>query len=253
MSERLKLFTFGCIVLGGSLAGTLVALGARLEGRAATLFGTLYMAAPMIVAIAITRTRFKAPLGDTLGFRFKPSVWIFVGWLAAVPIALVGFGIAAAAPEAHVASGLPWVAFLAMVPVTGWFALLALPQEAAWRGFVLGALRPSFPRAWLVTGIASGLWQLPLELLEHSPVPLWVRIGSSFGFAFFATPLALLVRLRAGSTIASAVCIGALHATASAVRAATQIDAPVFLVPLAIVAALIATRETGTRTPSKSA
>jgi len=257
MSERLKLFAFGCVVLGASLVVPLLVLGVHLSDRSAALFTTMYAAAPMAVAIALTMTRFKAPVADVLGLRLRPSPWLFAGWLLPVPIALVAFAIAAMLPEARVADGLPWLWFEAIVPYTAWGALLALPQEAAWRGFVLGALRPSFLRAWLVTASVWAAWQLPLVFLSASRMPWWVGVGSSVGFAIFATPLALLVRLRSGSVIASAVLVGALKATGSAVAQATNVAAPVALVPLAIAAAIVATYETRspkpTAAPSKRA
>jgi membrane protease YdiL (CAAX protease family) len=141
-------------------------------------------------------------------------------------------------------------AFVNLVP--------ALGEELGWRGWLLPKLMPlgTF-RALLLSGVIWGLWHAPLVLLGYNypGLPGWLGLTMMVGFTVIIGTIFGWLRLRSQSVWPAALAHGSLNAAAgfSLVFAAADqsIDTAQatilgwsgWLVPIALIAVLVATKQ----------
>jgi uncharacterized protein len=106
------------------------------------------------------------------------------------------------------------VSFIALGAGLSYHALLALGGETGWRGFLYRELRfRGFWRFSLWTGLAWGIWEVPLVLLGRY-YPTRPVLGSIFViiWCIFASPLFTWIRDRSGSVVATSILLGLINA-----------------------------------------
>jgi membrane protease YdiL (CAAX protease family) len=133
----------------------------------------------------------------------------------------------------------------------------ALGEELGWRGYLLPKLMPlgAIP-AVLISGVTWGLWHAPLLLLGYNypSAPGWIAVLMMCGMCILIGAVFGWLRLRSNSVWPPALAHGVFNATAGLslvfARAGEPIDtvhATVlgwtgWIVPLVLVATLLATR-----------
>jgi len=106
------------------------------------------------------------------------------------------------------------VSIIALGAGLSYHALLALGEEVGWRGFLYRELRfRGFWRFSLWTGIAWGIWEIPLVLFGRF-YPTRPVYGSVLVvvWCIAASPLFTWIRDRSGSVVATALLLGLINA-----------------------------------------
>lgn len=151
------------------------------------------------------------------------GVAALVGWFE---LDLSGDGMIARFAEEAPGATAPPAAVLALVTIIGAVvgaytinALLALGEEAGWRGWLLRELAPAGrTRAVVTIGVVWGLWHTPLILMGYQydgQIPAWVGIPLFVAFAVGVGVLFAWIRVRSGSVWAVGIAHGAVNAFAT--------------------------------------
>lgn len=212
----------------------------------ATVFKSLYMLFPMIVALAIQAIRKERP-GSTGLLRFKWSwawivailcpvaaVFVSIPLSALIPgvslqygadqlISMNGLeGAAADAVRAQVAAA-PASAMISSTLLSGILAgctinaIFAFGEEYGWRNYLVNALKGrKFIVAALFIGIVWGIWHAPLILAGHNypqhPVP---GLAMMCVFCILAGVIELYFTLKLRSVFVAAFIHGTINALAA--------------------------------------
>lgn len=145
--------------------------------------------------------------------------------------------------------------------------LPALGEEIGWRGWLLPRLLPLGPvPAILISGVIWGLWHAPLILLGYNypGVPGWLGLLAMVGMCTVVGGVFGWLRLRSGSVWPAALAHGSFNAAFGMSMLFTAADHPFdatqatilgwtgWLVPIALVAVLVATGRFNALSPAVS-
>jgi membrane protease YdiL (CAAX protease family) len=222
------------------------ALAPHLTGLAIAFLAAAYMFGPLVAALITAAIFDRGRIGRALGVRAGINLWYAVAWLAAPVVVFSGLGVALLVPgnepQSHLvgieaalraagqpvpenlaskAPALPMILAISMVAGVIPNAIFAFGEEAGWRGYLWGALRPGgFWKASLATGLLWGVWHAPLIVNGHNygvvyPGAPWSGVAMMTLFCVALSPLMGLIRDRSGASIAPAIFHGTLNALAS--------------------------------------
>jgi membrane protease YdiL (CAAX protease family) len=210
-----------------------------------------YLAVGLVVPIALVLV--ALPIGAAFGV-YRADLVTFSGFQQ-----LIDTQVAGGAPSVPLPIG-ALVALQFVAVLFGAFinVIPALGEELGWRGWLLPRLLPlgTVP-ALLVSGVIWGLWHAPLVLLgyNYGGVPGWLALTMMVGVSILLGSIFGWLRLRSASVWPAALAHGSLNAAAgfSLIFAAAgeSIDTTQatilgwtgWLVPLAVVAVLVATKQ----------
>lgn len=207
-----------------------------------TIYASLYMLLPMIVAMVLQMIN-KEKLTSTGLLRFKIRWSWLVAWMLPVVIVLLTLCVNALMPgcefntdmsamvpadsvpeeQKEMVSMLMTPAFLIVTTIiSGLFAgatinaLFAFGEEYGWRNYLIAALRDKkFACASIFIGIVWGLWHFPLILLGHN-YPQH-SVAGVFMMVIFCVLLSFIETyfvLKAKSVYPSAIFHGTINAVA---------------------------------------
>lgn len=136
------------------------------DARFLYLFGV----GPMVAAFIVLRVLRGKDAAEEL---FGPLLrWrVGVGWYAVALFGYVAIWLAAVSISGDLRTELEEVGpLLALSPVFVLYLLQAVPEEVAWRGFVLPRLQARYSAliSGLIIGVLGALWHLPLLFTEGS-------------------------------------------------------------------------------------
>lgn len=213
-----------------------------------TLFESLYMLFPMLVAIILQRIRKERP-GSTGLLNFKIDKY----WLAALLLPLVAVAICTfisalmpgvrlhfgaeqliaqfgldedtAATAAAQLQSLPPALFIAVEVISGLFAgctinaLFAFGEEYGWRNYMVSALGDSgFWKKALFIGLVWGIWHMPLILQGHNyPQHPVIGVAMMCVTCFLMGTIELYLVLKSRSVFPAAIFHGTSNALAGLV------------------------------------
>jgi membrane protease YdiL (CAAX protease family) len=216
-------------------------LSPLIEGQMVVVLVIAYMFGPMLSALVCSAFLDKERFGESIGLRWRPNVWWLIAWLAAPVLVCIAIGLSLVAPGATLAdpdtqiqaaiaaAGAPPGSKIELPPfpvlVLAALAAGVIPngiaafgEEAGWRGYLWGALRPSgFWKSSLAIGAVWGLWHAPLIAAGHNygtdyaGAP-WSGIATMTAFCVAMSPILGFIRDRAGSVIAPSIFHGTLNA-----------------------------------------
>jgi membrane protease YdiL (CAAX protease family) len=207
-----------------------------------TIYASLYMLLPMIVAMVLQMIN-KEKLTSTGLLRFKIRWSWLVAWILPVVIVLLTIFVNTLLPgcefntemsamipadsvpeeQKEMVSMLMTPAFLIVTTIiSGLFAgatinaLFAFGEEYGWRNYLIAALRDKkFACASIFIGIVWGLWHFPLILLGHN-YPQH-SVAGVFMMVIFCVLLSFIETyfvLKAKSVYPAAIFHGAINAVA---------------------------------------
>ena len=207
-----------------------------------TIYASLYMLLPMIVAMVLQMIN-KEKLTSTNLLRFKIKWSWLVAWMLPVVIVLLTIFVNTLLPgcefntdmsamipadsvpeeQKEMVSKLMTPAFMIITTViSGLFAgdtinaLFAFGEEYGWRNYLVSALKEKkFVCASIFIGIVWGIWHFPLILLghnypQHSVAGVFMRVI----FCVLASFVELYLVLKAKSVFPAAVFHGTINAVA---------------------------------------
>jgi len=251
LGHRRKIGLFLAIAFVGSwsIAGTLVAAGAKWEGATAVAFGILYMLPPALAALIVKGPVAKDPVVDDLAIRLRPNRWWLAAWLMpplavaatiGVDVLIPGVDVSTSVerlldfyrdivPEDQFAefeqqvrdtesSGMhPLLRMLLQAMVAGMTlnAVVTLGEELGWRGFLHHEIGGGFWRKSLIVGVVWGVWHAPIVAMGHNfPDHPAAGVPVMIGWCVLLAPILAYVRERSRTVIAPAIFHGTLNATA---------------------------------------
>jgi membrane protease YdiL (CAAX protease family) len=207
-----------------------------------TIYASLYMLLPMIVAMVLQMIN-KEKLTSTGLLRFKIRWSWLVAWILPVVIVLLTLCFNALMPscefntemsamipadsvpeeQKEMVSMLMTPAFLIVTTIiSGLFAgatinaLFAFGEEYGWRNYLIAALRDKkFACASIFIGIVWGLWHFPLILLGHNyPQHSVAGVFMMVIFCVLASFVEVYFVLKAKSVFPAAIFHGTINAVA---------------------------------------
>jgi membrane protease YdiL (CAAX protease family) len=226
------------------------ALGLRPSTPVRRLLGYSALA----VAVSIALVLVALPVGALLGV-YPADVTTFSGFRAALDQQLGAAGV----QELPLPIGTLVAVQLATIPLGALINLVpALGEELGWRGWLLPRLLPlgTVP-ALLVSGVIWGLWHAPLILLGYNypDAPGWLGLSAMVVMCILVGAVFGWLRLRSGSVWPAALAHAAFNAAAGShllfaavgervdTTQATVLGWSGWIVPLALVVVLLATRQ----------
>lgn len=265
--DRAIAFVIATYLTSGMLGLMFHLAGFHLAGSQALVLGAVYMAVPLVVALLLQPVVVKQPIREGLALHAKPNRFFVVALLLPLLVASLSLGVALLLPGVHYAGfdgllsrgadtltaeqrdaarvafnaiPIPPLLFILMKAAAAGptlNALVALGEEAGWRGFLYQSLRGSFYRVSLVTGLVWGVWHIPLVLMGLNTVgSTGLSIVTTIAFTMLWAPLFTYVRQRSQSVIASSIMHGTVNASASASMLAA--GSAVLVGPTAVAALL---------------
>jgi membrane protease YdiL (CAAX protease family) len=207
-----------------------------------TIYASLYMLLPMIVAMVLQMIN-KEKLTSTGLLRFKIRWSWLVAWILPVVIVLLTIFVntllpgcefntdmSAMVPTDSVPEGQKEMVSMLMTPaflivttiISGLFAgatinaLFAFGEEYGWRNYLIAALRDKkFACASIFIGIVWGLWHFPLILLGHNyPQHSVAGVFMMVIFCVLASFVEVYFVLKAKSVFPAAIFHGTINAVA---------------------------------------
>ncbi|ALL01836.1 CAAX amino terminal protease family protein [Pyrodictium delaneyi] len=121
-------------------------------------------------------------------------------------------------------------------------ALLALGEEAGWRGYLLARLSPWLGFTWasVLAGLVWGLWHAPLVVLigyNYSGITGLTPLLAFLAFTVSGSLVLAMLRALSGTVIAPAVAHGVVNAVAGFAYAAVE-GSPLIAPPAGLAASL---------------
>jgi uncharacterized protein len=218
--------------------------GGNFADPSSVFFFQLSSLMPALVAMVLTRWRWRQPVRSSLALRWRAGRWLLVAWLSPWAIALLALAFGLAMPGAHydgtlqpavertilsqgqveilrnLAARVSLPAALLLVPlglltsVTA--SLLAgCGEEIGWRGFMHSQLAPlGFWKNALVTGLFWLGWHVPLLAMGYGypQHPGWGILLMTLNLLVFSVGLAYL-RERGASSLVAGLFHGAVKST----------------------------------------
>ena len=207
-----------------------------------TIYASLYMLLPMIVAIVMQKVN-KEKLASTGLLRFKIKWSWLVAWVLPVVIVLLTIFVNTLLPgcefntdmsmmipadsvpeeQKEMVSMLMTPAFMIITTVISGLlagvtinALFAFGEEYGWRNYLVSALKEKkFVCASIFIGIVWGLWHFPLILLGHNyPQHSVAGVFMMVVFCVLASFVELYFVLKAKSVYPAAIFHGTINAVA---------------------------------------
>ena len=207
-----------------------------------TIYASLYMLLPMIVAIVMQKIN-KEKLASTGLLRFKIKWSWLVAWVLPIIIVLLTIFVNTLLPgcefntdmsamipadsvpeeQKEMVSMLMTPAFLIVTTIiSGLFAgatinaLFAFGEEYGWRNYLIAALRDKkFACASIFIGIVWGLWHFPLILLGHNyPQHSVAGVFMMVVFCVLASFVETYFVLKTRSVFPAAIFHGTINAVA---------------------------------------
>ncbi|MBL8028476.1 MAG: CPBP family intramembrane metalloprotease [Fibrobacteres bacterium] len=208
---------------------------------------SLYMFTPLISVLIVNKLAPEGKFSEAIGFKFTWNRWFVLAWLSPFAIAGAALLISLKMPGTSFSLGMenllerysksatpeqmkalkdqmtslpihPAVisAFQALVAGLTINALMALGEEAGWRGFLHKELSHlGFINASLTTGIIWGIWHAPIIMMGHNyPDHPKSGVFLMIVFCMLFSPLLTFIRQRSGSVLAAAILHGTFNATA---------------------------------------
>jgi membrane protease YdiL (CAAX protease family) len=247
------------------------------------------MFGPLLGALITAALFDRLGIVRMLAVRPRFNLWWLVAWLAPAVIVGLAFTISLIMPGAEARSftdglahlarrqGLElgpevlaqqpplWVGLVGAMVAGGTLnALVAIGEEAGWRGYLWTLLRPSgFWRASLITGVIWGLWHTPVIAEGHNYGTAywgfpWLGVGMMVVFTVGLSPIHGFVRDRTGTAWAPAVLHGTLNALGGLVGVLVAGGHPLVIgvaglagtLALALVTLIVATQRPGRTAPA---
>jgi len=219
------------------------ASGRSWQGSASAVALNLCMLVPGLVAAALQRWVFRAPLASTLGLRRPSLTWLAFGWLLAPLIMFFALALALLLPNVSFVSDLSGLASLGMsaseiagmrqrtigfpggaVPALllqglllgpSLLAIGGLGEEVGWRGFLYHELASlGATRRTMLIGLLWGIWHLP-AVIQGYAYPLHPVLGSLMLLVLtqLLAPIYSYLRDRSGGVLVPAIFHGTCSAT----------------------------------------
>ena len=216
--------------------------------------------AALAVAVPVALVLVALPVGALLGV-YPADFTTFSGFRAVLDQQLGAAGV----EELPLPIGTLVAVQLATIPLGALINLLpALGEELGWRGWLLPKLLPlgTVP-ALLVSGVVWGLWHAPLILLGYNypDAPGWLALTCMVAMCILVGAVFGWLRLRSGSVWPAALAHAAFNAAGGTyvlfaaagervdTTQATVLGWSGWIVPLALVAVLVATGRFAPREP----
>jgi len=240
--SRVAIYYSLTFFLTHALALTYLGSGGSFRRLDSFAFANAAMLVPGLVALCLTRFVFHAPVASTLGLSLRFNRWFLLAWLLPPSLSLVTLGVGLAMPGTSYSAELAGLSarfelsaeqLRSLAPTIGSLPPVAsllvqgivlgptlstiagLGEEAGWRGFLHHELRGLgfWRESWLI-GLLWGVWHLPL-VFEGYGFPNHPFGGACMLLAFtlLAAPLYTFIRIRARSTLASAIFHGSFGAS----------------------------------------
>jgi uncharacterized protein len=230
LQSKVPRFLFATFLVSWAIILCFVSAGGRWNTLAAYFATYAFMAGPLVAALHALKGLPWPEVRQRLGLPFRFNGWLWAAW--ALPFALAGltlafslmmpgaeFSFGAAREKAALFQQLPFhpaLLYLAWAIVAGPTvnALIALGEEAGWRGFLYAEWgNRGFWKCSFSTGAVWGLWHLPLILQGHNyPDHRLPGVFMMIVVCLLLSPLFTWVRIRSGSVLAAAVAHGTFNA-----------------------------------------
>ena len=221
--------------------------GGRWNTGSAFAVATLYMYIPLFSALLVQKLVCKSPAREFIFASFKLNRWFAVAWGLPFILGLLAFVFSLSMPGVEFSKDLSGLferlqktlpsdqverlrSQMAQLPVSPVLislfqaviagvsvnALAAFGEEAGWRGFLQNELKQwSFAKSSLFIGVVWGFWHAPIILMGHNyPEHPFPGVFMMVLLCLFLSPFFSYIRLKSGSTIASAVVHGSFNAVA---------------------------------------
>jgi len=203
---------FGLVILGsGTLEGALIATREPITKHLALVLANMWVPG---VASIVARLVLRDGFGD-VSFRLRRNGVreLALGWFYAVPVGLVGYGLAwktglaryavpASLSATYGGFAFPVSLAMALTVGTAFSALAAAGEELGWRGYMVTRLVDAgVPRPVLVSGAIWAFWHVPLIVTGQyasGPSPALSAVLFATG-TIAAGAVAARVRLASGS------------------------------------------------------
>ena len=230
------------------LIGVFIVLGGEAGTGRGNILLLIVSLIPGISAIYVQKFVYSEPLKKPLALYFKPNRWFLVAWIIPMVVIFatneVGLELPwheyspemegfyqklseTRTPEQieQMKQGIEmlpvplfWISFImGIIGGITYMMLAVLLSEIGWRGFLLRQLEHlGFWRSSAIIGLILGVWSVPIILTGHlyRDNPL-AGMGMMVVYCLLISPLAVYMRLRARSVVASAIFMGTLAGLAA--------------------------------------
>ncbi|MCS7230908.1 MAG: CPBP family intramembrane glutamic endopeptidase [Elusimicrobiota bacterium] len=250
MSKRSLYFiilTFSIsLFLGGIFRFLNVSENLKLNMSLKVFVGVLYMFCPFFSVLILEKFSYES-IKDKCGINFNLNFWYLIALLLPLFFSFASSGVATVLPNVEISydmegfferlsktanpqqiskmrqqlENLPFNPLLfwiigALISSLTVNAVAAFGEEIGWRGYLFNELfyKYGFWKSSFIIGFIWGLWHIPLIIQGHN-YPSYPFLGVIWMiiFCILYSPIFSLIRIKAGSVLATSILHGAINAT----------------------------------------